>query len=80
MLLSFSPSRSMIISRRFVRLKSNEQLPVVVLAVAIVVMIHLCNKHDEQTANQYVLKDNNEHDHQMCPLYPSTMQGQDNQQ
>lgn len=69
----------MIISRRLVRLKSNEQFPVVVLAVAIVVMIHLCNKHDEQTANQYILKDNNEHDHQMCPLYPSSMQGQDNQ-
>jgi hypothetical protein len=65
----------MINVRKIVRLKSNEQLPVIVLAITIVFIIHLCNKHDERTANQYMLEDEVKENHQLCSLYPSTLQG-----
>ena len=67
--------RSMLSFRRIQRLKHNEQLPVVVLAITIVFVIHLCNKYDEKTANQYIPVDNNLDDHQSCPLYPSSLKG-----
>ena len=66
----------MIISRRFHRLNNNEHLPVILLAIAVIYVIHLCNRHDERTANQYIMEDSQTNDdHQRCPLYPSTLQG-----
>ena len=66
----------MINTRKIFRLKNNEQLPVIVLAITIVILIHLCNKHDERTANQYMLKEEEEKEnHHLCSLYPSTLQG-----
>ena len=67
----------MINSRRILRLKNNEHLPVIILAVTIICVIHLCNKHDERTGNQYILEDNEKGDNQLCPLYPLTLQGMD---
>ena len=64
----------MINTRKFFRLKNNEHLPVIVLAITIIFIIHLCNKHDEKTANQYIMEDNEKENHQLCPLYPSTLQ------
>ena len=65
----------MINSRKLLRLRNNEHLPVVLLAITIIVVIHLCNKHDERTANQYMMEDNEKGNNQLCPLYPSTLQG-----
>jgi hypothetical protein len=65
----------MIYSRKILRLKNNEHLPVIILAVVIICVIHLCNKHDERTGNQYMLEDNQKGDNRLCPLYPSTLQG-----
>jgi hypothetical protein len=65
----------MISSRKILRLKNNEHLPVIILAIIIVFLIHLCNKHDEKTANQYMMEDNQKGNNQLCPLYPSTLQG-----
>ena len=67
--------RSMIRSRKFLRLKNDEQLPVVVLAILILCVIHFCNKHDEETANQYVLIEQHSNDRRICSLYPSTIKG-----
>ena len=61
--------------RRIGRLKNNEHLPVVILAMIIICVIHLCNKHDERTANQYMLEDSHQDNNQLCRLYPSTLQG-----
>lgn len=68
-------SRSMINSRRLLRLKTNEHLPVILLAIGVVYVIHLCNLHDQTTANQYIMEDNHTEYHQRCPLYPNTLQG-----
>lgn len=65
----------MIISRKLVRLKHDEQLPVIGLAILIICVIHLCNKHDEETANQYILTNENSNDQRVCPLYPKTLKG-----
>ncbi|CAF3347930.1 unnamed protein product [Rotaria socialis] len=65
----------MITSRKILRLKNNEHLPVITLAITIVVVIHLCNTHDERTANQYIMEDNEKQNPKLCPLYPSTLQG-----
>jgi len=65
----------MISSRKILRPKNNEHLPVIILAIIIVFLIHLCNKHDEKTANQYMMEDNQKGNNQLCPLYPSTLQG-----
>lgn len=61
--------------RKILRLKNNEHLPVIILALIIICIIHLCNKHDERTGNQYMMKDNQIGNHQLCPLYPLTLQG-----
>ena len=65
----------MITFRRILRLKNDERLSVILLAVMIVCIIRLCNKRDEQTANQYVLEDDKREYSQSCPLYPLTLQG-----
>jgi hypothetical protein len=67
--------RSMITSRQIQRLTHNEQIPVIVLSLAVVLVIHLCNKHDERTANQYMLPDTRPVDSLTCALYPTSMQG-----
>ena len=72
---SYFISDPMLSSRQILRLKNNEHLPVILLAVIIICMIHLCNKHDERTGNQYRLEDNGKGDSRLCPLYPSTLQG-----
>ncbi len=65
----------MINTRKILRLKNNEHLPVIILTIIIFCVIHLCNKHDERTANQYIMKDNQKENNQLCPLYPSILQG-----
>jgi hypothetical protein len=65
----------MINNRKILRLKNSEHLPVIILAVIIICVIHLCNKHDERTGNQYMMEDNEKGDNRLCPLYPSTLQG-----
>jgi hypothetical protein len=65
----------MINSRRIFRLKNNEHLPVIILAITIILVIHLCNKYDEKTANQYIMEDKVKGNNQLCPLYPSTLEG-----
>lgn len=65
----------MFTSRRLLRLKSDENLPVVTLGIIIILFIHLCNKYDEKTANQYIMEDNEKGNSQLCPLYPSSLQG-----
>jgi hypothetical protein len=64
----------MINTRKLLRLKNNEHLPVIILAIIIIFVIHLCNKYDERTANQYMMQDDHERDSHLCPLYPSTLQ------
>jgi hypothetical protein len=61
--------------RKILRLKHNEHLPVFILAITTIFLIHLFNKYDEKTANQYMMEDNEKENHQLCPLYPSTLQG-----
>lgn len=68
----------MINTRKLLRIKNNEHLPVIILTVIIIFIIHLCNKHDERTANQYMMKDNQKGNNELCPLYPSTLQGMKN--
>jgi hypothetical protein len=65
----------MLNTRKILRLKNDEHLPLIILAIIIIFVIHLCNKHDERTANQYILEDNEKGNNQLCPLYPSTLQG-----
>ncbi len=65
----------MITNRKILRLKNNEHLPVIILGISIIIVIHLCNKHDERTANQYMIEDNEKGNDRLCPLYPSTLQG-----
>jgi hypothetical protein len=68
----------MINARRIGRLKNSEHLPVIILAIIIILVIHLCNKHDERTANQYIMQDKEKGNNQLCPLYPSTLEGMQN--
>ena len=65
----------MINFRRYLKWKNNEQMPIILLIVSVITIIHLCNKHDEMTANQYVYKDPYPENPQTCPLYPSSLQG-----
>ena len=65
----------MLNTRKILRLKNNEHLPLIILAIIIISVIHLCNQHDERTANQYIMEDNEKGNNQLCPLYPSTLQG-----
>ena len=65
----------MITSRRFLRLKNNEHLPVILLAIGVIYIIHLCNLHDQAIANQYIMEDNRTEYPQRCSLYPNTLQG-----
>lgn len=62
-------------TRRLTRLKNDEHFPIVILALVIILVIHLCNKYDEKTANQFIMIDNEKQNGQTCPLYPSTLQG-----
>ena len=59
---------------KFVRLARHDFVPELLLALGILLVIHLCNKYDEFTANQYMLEDTGEM-HGACPLYPSSLQG-----
>ncbi|CAF1229022.1 unnamed protein product [Adineta ricciae] len=63
----------MISSRKFTRLKTSENLPVLVLAVSVIIVIQLCNMRDEKTANQYIIKDDGKRSSGSCELYPSTL-------
>ncbi|UJR25028.1 hypothetical protein I4U23_006389 [Adineta vaga] len=63
----------MINYRKFIRLKNSEHLPILILAIGIIIIIHLCNIHDERTANQYIIQDQEKRSSQLCPLYPSTL-------
>lgn len=65
----------MINTRRILRLKNSEHLPVIILAITIVLVIHLCNKYDERTGNQYIMEDKEKGNNRLCPLYPSTLEG-----
>ena len=70
----FLPLRLMFTRTKFVRLARHDFVPEILLALGILLVIHLCNKYDEFTANQYMLEDTGKV-RGVCPLYPASLQG-----